>query len=270
MFLFVWVGGTKILEQTDSRVMNPVLWGPLASLEEDFRLLELFLGDPSDILAQPFSFSLLEEGSPNVNRKTARITKNISKKKAEPADSSLKLHNEEDTSSSQTTLRRHTITPNPGEMKNTVNGENKLPAKQMPLLLGFLKDMYNRFKRNIKRSNELETKFKKEYKMNLERKAKWPKSFLDNHAMMNMAKHWDAQRELSHQHYHNMLKLAHVSMAKLKVAIDMVEKAIAGKKLDTSEIRHLEEVIPDGVFMQLESIKEFSHEALKQFRTREK
>lgn len=149
------------------------------------------------------------------------------------------------------------------EMDKMVNIAKTVPVNQMPLLLGLMKDMYDRFKKNIARANALESKSKNTYKKNLAEKAKWPESFLKDKAMLNLAHHWDKQRELSHRHYHNMLKLSHAGMARLQVAMDMMEQAIAGKALSPKQMETLKTIAPSGgvVFIQ-EDLLKFCSETL--------
>jgi hypothetical protein len=59
-----------------------------------------------------------------------------------------------------------------------------------------------------------------------------------------MAEYWEKSRKLSHAHYHSMLKVAHAGMARLQMAIDMMSKAVEGKKLDKNELAHLKAVTP--------------------------
>lgn len=149
-------------------------------------------------------------------------------------------------------------------MEDVIKNVKATPVEQMPMLLALMKDMYNRFKKNIARANELEQKSKDTYKKNLEEKAKWPKSYLQDKAMMNLANHWDKARELSHRHYHNMLKLSHAGMARLKTTMDMMEKAIAGKKLNEAEMQKLKEMAPEVVFVQIQDLAKFCGESLVQ------
>jgi len=216
----------KFLERSET--VDPRLWGPLARLEEDFRLVLQFVGNPQSLDSHPLS--LLEEPP-------LATTDKAPKEKSE-AD----------------------------QVKEMLDKAKNVPVTQMPLLLGFLKEMYDRFKQNIKRANEMETKSKTMYKKNMVEKANWPQSYLHDKAMMNLAHHWDKQRELSHRHYHNMLKLSHAGMARLKAAIDMMEKAIAGKPLNSDDMTHLREMAPEVVLTQLQSVVAFAHQALLQFR----
>eukprot|EP00397_Hematodinium_sp_SG-2012_P025888 GEMP01027083.1.p1 GENE.GEMP01027083.1~~GEMP01027083.1.p1 ORF type:complete len:240 (+),score=46.89 GEMP01027083.1:108-827(+) len=226
------VVGAIFLASAESETMDPQLRGPLARLQEDFRLVKMFLSNPS--LLQTHSLSLLEE--PDTKTKTVKVA---------PKEK----QNQED------------------GVKDMLEKAKNVPVAQMPLLLGFLKEMYDRFKHNIAKANEMEAKSKTQYKRNMTDKAKWPKRYFKDKAMMNLASHWEKQRELSHRHYHNMLKLSHAGMARLKVAIDMMEKAIAGKALGQKEMQTLKEMAPEVVLTQLSSIVQFSCDALAQFRS---
>jgi hypothetical protein len=206
-------------------------------LEDDFRLLQTVLRDPERWLGRR-SLSFLEADPAKTVEKLATAVK----------DAPKKAPTEEDT------------------VKDMILKVKNVPVSQMPMLLGFMKDMYDRFKHNIARANKLEEKSKATYKKNLAEKAKWSESFLKDKAMMNLAKHWDKARELSHRHYHNMLKLSHAGMARLKVAIDMMEQAIAGKKLSKEQMSTLKEMAPEVVFLQLQDIVTFCGKALRELR----
>jgi len=238
MLLFFVALGATALSLQRSEAEDELLTSALKPLEDDFTLLQTVLRDPEKWFAnRSLSFLEADPGKP------------VEKPATGVPEEPKKTSTEEDS------------------VKSMILKVKNVPVSQMPLLLGFMKDMYDRFKKNIARAYKLEEKSKESYKKNLAEKAKWSKSFLKDEGMMNLAKHWDKARELSHRHYHNMLKLSHAGMARLKVAIDMMEQAIAGKKLSKEQMSTLKEMAPEVVFLQLQDIFTFCGTALKELRT---
>lgn len=246
MLLFFVALGATALSLQRSETEDELLTSGLKPLEDDFTLLQTVLRDPEKWFAnRSLSFLEADPGKKPVEKPGKPVEKPAAGVPEEPK----RTPTEEDSVNSMIL-----------KVKN-------VPVSQMPLLLGFMKDMYDRFKKNISRAYKLEEKSKESYKKNLAEKAKWSKSFLKDEGMMNLAKHWDKARELSHRHYHNMLKLSHAGMARLKVAIDMMEQAIAGKKLSKEQMSTLKEMAPEVVFLQLQDIFTFCGTALKELRT---
>merc|ERR1719426_234630 len=105
--------------------------------------------------------------------------------------------------------------------------------------------MYERFKENIVSATKLEEKTKSHYVQNMDYKKKLEeRKGKKDEALDRMKDYWEKSRKLSHQHYHSMLKVAHAGMARLKMAIDMMEKAIAGKQLEKGELESLKAATP--------------------------
>lgn len=138
-------------------------------------------------------------------------------------------------------------------------------AQQLPALLAVMKEMYGRFKDNIGHVNKLEVASKKEYAANLQKQKGW--SNAENKQMGVVTRHWKKQRELSHAHYHSMLRMAHSGMANLKNGIEMVEKALAGKPLDSRQMQMLKGQAPELVFAEVrEKLLRFCTRAKASFR----
>jgi hypothetical protein len=134
--------------------------------------------------------------------------------------------------------------PVDSETSDLLKKANSVDVKDMPMMLTILEAMYGRFKDNIKNANELEAKTKKHYEENMAKYRQRKAANKDDHALDRMEEYWEKSRKLSHAHYHSMLKVAHAGMARLQMAIDMMTKAVEGKKLDKKEFEHLKAVTP--------------------------
>ena len=137
------------------------------------------------------------------------------------------------------------------KMEELLKSTKNVPKEQLPLMLGLLSDMYDRFKQNIARSNELEQKSKKQFDDNMTRYKTWPESWKKDKAMNRMYEHWQLSRKLSHRHYHTMLKVAHAGMTRIKAAMDMMEKAIKGDALSPDQLASLKAQEPEVVLLGL-------------------
>jgi len=265
MFLFfVALGATAAVSVQRSETED--ISSVLEPLEDDFRLLQTVLSDPERWLRRK-SLSFLETDPVKTVEKLVAAVKDAKlatavKDAPKKAESAVKDAPKKTETAIKDAPKK--AATDEESVKDMILKVKNVPVSQMPLLLGFMKDMYDRFKHNIARANKLEEKSKATYKKNLAEKAKWSESFLKDKAMMNLAKHWDKARELSHRHYHNMLKLSHAGMARLKVAIDMMEQAIAGKKLSKEQMTTLKEMAPEVVFLQLQGIVTFCGKALRE------
>jgi len=148
------------------------------------------------------------------------------------------------------------------------------PVESMPVMLGLLKAMYGRFKDNIGSANKLEEKSKKLYEKNMAEWASKSDSYHNDTAMKRIHEYWIKSRDLSHAHYHSMLKLAHAGMQRLKMTMDMMEKAIAGKKPNQHELQTLKNSLPptpDVVFLAVKTeLLTFCHTALLEIETTKK
>merc|ERR1719387_2310316 len=112
------------------------------------------------------------------------------------------------------------------------------------MMLTLLKAMYERFRDNIVEANRLEKKREKTYAENLK---KWQASIdkgQNRSSLQFMKNYWDKSHKLGKEHYHAMLKVAHAGMQRLQMAIDMMGKAVAGKKLDGDELKALKSSLP--------------------------
>jgi len=134
------------------------------------------------------------------------------------------------------------------KLKQMLASGQALSKAQMPMMLGFLSDMYERMKVNIRSANLSEKKSKESYEKHMDEVKNWPKSFKKDKAMMRMAEYWSTSRNLSKKHYRSMLKMTHAGMARIKQTMDMLDRAIKGEDLTRSQKRELN-VAPEIVLL---------------------
>jgi len=127
-----------------------------------------------------------------------------------------------------------------------------MPREQMPVMLSFLKGMYDKFKTNIGDANRHEQKNKKEYQEYMARWNSQPESYRNDTAMIHVMQYWTKHKEIQHRQFHNALKLSHASMERVKWAMNMMEQAIAGEKPATKDLQRLQDTMPDVEFMQVD------------------
>jgi len=127
-----------------------------------------------------------------------------------------------------------------------------MPKEQMPVMLSFLKGMYDKFKTNIADANRHEQKNKKEYQEYMARWNSQPESYRNDTAMIHVMQYWTKHKEIQHRQFHNALKLSHASMERVKWAMNMMEQAIAGEKPATKDLQRLQDTMPDVEFMQVD------------------
>jgi len=127
-----------------------------------------------------------------------------------------------------------------------------MPKEQMPVMLSFLKGMYDKFKTNIAEANRHEQKCKAEYAEYMARWNSKPESYRNDTAMIHVMQYWTKHKEIQHRQYHNALKLSHASMERVKWAMNMMEQAIAGEKPATKDLQRLQDTMPDVEFMQVD------------------
>lgn len=58
--------------------------------------------------------------------------------------------------------------------------------------------------------------------------------------MLRIHQYWQEQRVNSHRHFKAVLNMAHSSMKRIKWTMDLMQKAIAGKKPSQEELEKLQ------------------------------
>lgn len=119
------------------------------------------------------------------------------------------------------------------------------PAMMIPLL----QSMYDKFKVDITKATKQEQKAKdrvqREEKNYVDLKKAGKTYLLDQ--KVRLIKYYKKQRELQHQHYHAMLKLAHSMMERIKMVKGMCESASTGKKLTKKQQYELGAIAPKEI-----------------------
>jgi hypothetical protein len=144
-----------------------------------------------------------------------------------------------------------------------------LSKEKMPEMLLLLKQMYQNFKGRIGSANRAEEKSKQRYKSELQdldkkrdhwRKAVAASEVSDTYDMLE--RHLKKERDLSHRQYRTGLQVSHAGMEKFKSVMEVMQKAIDGKKLTKEDMHGLEKVAPPAeVLLQLKSLVTWARQA---------
>jgi len=141
--------------------------------------------------------------------------------------------------------------------------------QDMPLMLGLMNEMYDRFKKDIASANKMEKESKVNYKKRMEEWETKPEAMRKDPAMVRIHDYWGKLRGIQHNHWHAMLKVSHAGMARLQQAIKMMNKAVNKEPLTAEESKELgvmaSDVPPEIVFLAVSSqVTTWCHESLQQ------